>query len=97
MAKRNAQIKQLKSSIKTVIDLAEDAKHRTQASASKQQEEQQKLHDAVAGKLSEDIATLRKDLQEKATSNKEKEQGLRKVRERGSLTLNAVVPFTPYL
>lgn len=80
MAKRNAQIKQLKSSIKTVIDLSEDAKHRTQVSVRRQQEEQQKTHDAAAGKLREDIATLRKKLQEEVANNREKEQGLRKVR-----------------
>ena len=99
MAKRNAQIKQLKSSIKTVINLAEDAKRRTQANASKQQDEDQKTNDAVAHKLSENIATLSKSLQEKVTSNREKEQVLRKVRERGcgvSPTLSARNPPFEY-
>ena len=79
IAKKNAEIKRLKSSIKGVVNLAEDRNRRVKVDAHNQQMQDKQNHDTKVRELREDIATLNKKLQDMTAENRDKEQSLRKV------------------
>ena len=79
MSEKNAQIKQLHSSIKTVAELAQDSTRKMRAEVQKQRSQAETAHSNAKGKLEEEIATLKKQLQEAVAENKHKEQEMRKV------------------
>ena len=79
ISKKNAQIKKLKSDIKTVLTLSEDVTRRLHGDAAKQQTNHSEEHRERRGQLQEEIATVKKKLQEVELSNRNKEQDLRKV------------------
>lgn len=69
----------MKSNIKSVVNLAEDRNRRVKVDAHNQQMQDKQTHDAKVNKLKEEIAVLKKKLQDQKGDHKEKEQGLRKV------------------
>lgn len=79
LSKKNAEIKRLKSNIKSVVNLAEDRNRRVKVDAHNQQMQDKQAHDTKANKLREEIATLKKKLQDNTAEHREKEQSLRKV------------------
>ena len=79
MEQKNTEIKILKSNIKALINLADDANRRVKANAHNQEASDKKNHEAKATKMAEDIAALKKRLAELVAEHKEKEQSLRKV------------------
>ena len=70
----------MKSSIKALVGMADDANKRVKANAHNQEVNDKKSHEAKTTQMAEDIATLKKKLAELVAENKEKEQTLRKVR-----------------
>ena len=77
---KNTEIKRLKSNIKALINLADDANRRVKANAHNQETSDKKNHETKVAKITEDIAALKKRLGDVVAENKEKEQSLRKVR-----------------
>ena len=69
----------MKSSIKALVGMADDANKRVKANAHNQEVTDKKSHEAKTAQMAEDIATLKKKLAELVAENKEKEQTLRKV------------------
>lgn len=76
---KNAEIKRLKSNIKALINLADDANRRVKANAHSQEATDKKNHETKTTKLAEDTTAMKKKLAEMVAENKEKEQSLRKV------------------
>ncbi len=83
ITKKNAEIKRLKSTIKGVVNLAEDRNRRVKVDAHNQQMQDNQNHESKVGKLQEEIALLTKKLQDMTAENREKEQNLRKVQYTG--------------
>ena len=79
ITKKNAEIKRLKSSIKGVVNLAEDRNRRVKVDAHNQQMQDKQSHDSKASALKEEISVLTKKLQDLTAENGDKEQSLRKV------------------
>jgi len=73
------EIKRLKSTIKGVENLSEDRNRKVKSDAQTQQRHDQQTHESRMNKLKEDVALLKKKLQEKIAEHREKEQALRKV------------------
>ena len=70
----------MKSSIKALVSMADDANKRVKANAHNQEMNDKKNHETKATQMAEDITTLKKKLTELVAEHKEKEQSLRKVR-----------------
>ena len=94
LSTKNAEIKRLKSNIRSVVNLAEDRNRRVKVDAHNQQMQDKQAHESKANKLKEEIATLKKKLQDQTAEHREKEQELRKVRR--FLILNLVFSSFPF-
>lgn len=79
VSEKNAQIKQLNATIKTVAELAKDTTRKVRTEAEKQQNQAETTHSTVKSKLEEEILTLKKQVQDTVAENKEREQDTRKV------------------
>ena len=79
MLEKGAEIKRLKSTIKGVVNLAEDRNRRVKVDAHNQQIQDQNTHEAKVNTLEGDISTLTKKYQQVSSEHREKEQTLRKV------------------
>ncbi len=79
MLQKSAEIKHLKSTIKGVVNLAEDRNRRVKVDAHNQQIQDQKVHETKVNTLEGDITTLTKKFQQVTSEHREKEQTLRKV------------------
>ena len=80
LTKKNNELKRLKSTIKGVVNLAEDRNRRVKVDAHNQQVDDKQVHESKAKALKEEISTVRKKLQDQTAEHREKEQVLRKVR-----------------
>jgi phage host-nuclease inhibitor protein Gam len=79
LAKKNTEIKRLKSNIRSVVNLSEDRNRRVKVDSHNQKMQDDQLHEAKANKLKDEIAAVKKKLQDRTADHKEKEQTLRKV------------------
>lgn len=80
MSEKNAEIRRLKSTIKGVVNLAEDGKRRAKVEAHDKQNQEQITHGTRSRKLKEEVSNLGNKLKEFKKENQDKEQKLRKVR-----------------
>lgn len=80
VSEKNAEIRHLRSTIKGVVNLAEDGNRRVKAEAHDKQVSEQNEHTIIANKLKEEIGSLKKKLKEVVKENQEKENNLRKAR-----------------
>ena len=80
MSEKNTEIRRLKSTIKGLVNLAEDGKRRVKVEAHNKQSQEQNTYSTRFKKLKEDISNLEKKLKEVMNENQDKEQILRKVR-----------------
>ena len=79
ISEKKAQINQLCTTIKTVAELAQDKTRKMRTEAEKLQNQAETTHSNVKSKLEEEIGTLKKQLQDTAAEDREKEQEARKV------------------
>lgn len=79
VSEKNAQIKQLYATIKSVAEQAQDTTRKVRTEAEKQQNQAETTHSNVKSKSEEEIQTLKKQLQDTVAENREKEQETRKV------------------
>lgn len=80
LTKKNNELKRLKSTIKGVVNLAEDRNRRVKVDAHNQQVDDKQVHESKTKILKEEISTVKKKLQDQTAEHREKEQVLRKVR-----------------
>ena len=62
VSEKNAQIKQLNATIKSVGELAKDTTRKVRTEAEKQQNQAGTTHSTVKSKLEEEILTLKKQV-----------------------------------
>lgn len=77
--KRKSSIKRVQADIRTVHQLAEETQRRIREDATTHQSQDLETHKTKKTALEEEVAALKKSLQETTANNRETEQKLRKV------------------